>query len=249
MTDYVELQVTTNFSFLRGASHPAELVLRAASLGQGAVGVSDRNSLAGIVRAHVAAKEAKVGLVVGARLDLADGLSVLAYPVDRAAYGRLSRLITLGRRRAPKGEYILYRKDVLGHGKGLVFIVLPDDDDDAAAAQTGALCAAFPGFVYLAGHNFCRGDDRRALARRAKLAAHAGVPLVALNDVRMHERARRPLLDILTCIREKCTIDNAGLRLDANAERHLKSAADMARLFRGHEAALAHTLEIARWPN
>ena len=245
MTGYVELQVTTNFSFLRGASHPAELALRAASLGQGAVGVADHNSLAGIVRAHVAAKEAGIGLVVGARLDLADGLSVLAYPVDRAAYGRLSRLITLGRRRAPKGECTLYRKDVLGHGEGLVFIVLPDDDDEAALAQTGALCAAFPGAVYLAGHNFCRGDDRRALARRAKLAALAGVPLVALNDVRMHERARRPLFDILTCIREKCTIDSAGLRLDANAERHLKSAADMARLFRGHEAALAHTLEIA----
>jgi error-prone DNA polymerase len=245
VTGYVELQVTTNFSFLRGASHPAELALRAASLGQGAVGVADHNSLAGIVRAHVAAKEAGIGLVVGARLDLADGLSVLAYPVDRAAYGRLSRLITLGRRRAPKGECTLYRKDVLGHGEGLVFIVLPDDDDEAALAQTGALCAAFPGAVYLAGHNFCRGDDRRALARRAKLAALAGVPLVALNDVRMHERARRPLFDILTCIREKCTIDSAGLRLDANAERHLKSAADMARLFRGHEAALAHTLEIA----
>ena len=102
MTGYIELQVTTNFSFLRGASHPAELVLQAAALGHPAIAVTDRNSLAGVVRAHVAAKEAGIGLVVGAQLDLADGASLLAYPVDRAAYGRLSRLITAGRRRAPK---------------------------------------------------------------------------------------------------------------------------------------------------
>ncbi len=245
MTRYLELQVTTNFSFLRGASHPAELTLRAATLGQGALGVTDHNSLAGVVRAHVAAKEVGIRLVVGARLDLADGIDLLAYPVDRAAYGRLSRLITLGRRRAPKGACALYRDDVLAHGEGLVFIALPDCDDGAVLAQTGALRAAFPGAVYLAGHNLCRGDDRRRLAMLADLAARAGAPLVALNDVRMHARARRPLLDTLTCIREKCTIDAAGLRLDANAERHLKSSADMARLFRGHEAALAHTVEIA----
>ncbi len=246
VTDYIELQVTTNFSFLRGASHPDELALQAAALGHPAISVTDRNSLAGVVRAHVAAKEAGIGFVVGARLDLADGASLLAYPVDRAAYGRLSRLITVGRRRAPKGECILYGQDVLTHGAGLVFIVLPADDaDEALVAQVDELNAAFPDSVYLAAHNFCRGDDRRRLAHRAALATRFGTPLVATNDVLMHNRLRRPLLDVVTCIREKCVIDDAGWRLEANAERHLKSAADMALLFPGYEPALLRTLEIA----
>ncbi len=241
---YIELQVTTNFSFLRGASHPDELVLQAAALGHPAIAVTDRNSLAGVVRAHVAAKEAGIGLLVGARLDLADGASLLAYPVDRAAYGRLSRLITVGRRRAPKGECILYREDVLAYGEGLIFVMLPDAAE-GLDAQVGDLRAAFPGTVYLAAHNLCRGDDRRRLARRADLAARLEAPLVATNDVLMHGRSRRPLLDVLTCIREKCVIDEAGWRLEANAERHLKSATDMARLFKDYEPALARTLEIA----
>ena len=243
---YAELQVTTNFSFLHGASHPAELVLQAAALGHPAIAVTDRNSLAGVVRAHVAAKEAGIGLVVGARLDLADGASLLAYPVDRAAYGRLSRLITVGRRRAPKGQCILYREDVLTYGEGLVFVTLPFEQAGAALnEQVGALRAAFPDAVYLAAHNLCRGDDRRRLAQRADLAARLDVPLVATNDVLMHGRARRPLLDVLTCIREKCVIDEAGWRLEANAERHLKSAEAMGRLFQDYEPALARTVEIA----
>ncbi len=241
---YIELQITTNFSFLRGASHPDELMLQAAALGHSVIAVTDRNSLAGVVRAHVAAKEAGIGLLVGARLDLADGASLLAYPVDRAAYGRLSRLITVGRRRAPKGECILYRKDVLAYGDGLLFVVLPGTEKELDV-QIGDLRSAFPDAVYLAAQNLCRGDDRRRLARRADLAALLEVPLVATNDVLMHGRARRPLLDVLTCIREKCVIDEAGWRLEVNAERHLKSAADMARLFRGYEPALARTLEIA----
>ncbi len=243
---YAELQTTTNFSFLRGASHPDELVLQAAALGHPAIAVTDRNSLAGVVRAHVAAKEANIRLVVGARLDLADGASLLAYPVNRAAYGRLSRLITVGRRRAPKGECILYHQDVLDFGTGLIFVVLPTDDaEEALSVQVRALRSAFPESVYLAAHNLCRGDDRRRLARRSGLAARLEIPLVATNDVLMHSRARRPLLDVVTCIREKCVIDEAGWRLGVNAERHLKSAADMARLFRDHESALTRTLEIA----
>ena len=241
---YIELQVTTNFSFLRGASHPDELVLQAAALGHPAIAVTDRNSLAGVVRAHVAAKEAGIGLLVGARLDLADGASLLAYPVDRAAYGRLSRLITVGRRRAPKGECILYREDVLAYGEGLIFVILPGAAE-GLEAQVDELRSAFPDAVYLAAHNLCCGDDRRRLARRAGLAARFGIPLVATNDVLMHGRARRPLLDVLTCIREKCVIDEAGWRLEANAERHLKSSSDMTRLFQDYEPALSRTLEIA----
>ena len=244
MSIYAELQVTTNFSFLRGASHPEELVLQAAALGHPAIAVTDRNSLAGVVRAHVAAQQAGIGFVVGARLDLADGASLLAYPTDRAAYGRLSRLITVGRRRAPKGECILYRADVLAYGDGQVFVVLPGAAA-GLAAQVGDLQAAFPDAVYLAAQNLCRGDDRRRLACRAALAARLETPMLATNDVLMHTRARRPLLDVLTCIREKCVIDDAGWRLEANAERHLKAPADMARLFEGHEDALARTLEIA----
>ena len=246
MTEYVELQVTTNFSFLRGASHPAELVFQAAALGHPAIAVTDRNSLAGVVRAHVAAKEVGIELVVGARLDLADGASLLAYPIDRAAYGRLSRLITVGRRRAPKGECILYCEDVLAYGEGLILIILsPDPVHETLEEQVDDLRAAFPNAVYLAAQNLCRGDDRRRLAYRADLAMHLGVPLVATNDVLMHVRVRRPLLDVVTCIREKCVIDEAGWRLGANAEQHLKSAVDMAYLFRGHETALGRTVEIA----
>ena len=243
---YIELQVTTNFSFLRGASHADELMGRAAALGYPALGVTDRNSLAGVVRAHVAAKSAGLRVLVGARLDVRDGMSVLAYPTDRAAYGRLSRLITLGRRRAPKGACELYGADVLEYGAGMIFIALPPlDVRDLRSHQIGALRAAFPGHVYLAGHNLYRGDDCQRLAMLARRSVEMGAPLVAVNDVRMHTRRRKPLLDVLTCIREKCTIDSAGWLLSANAERHLKPAAAMAHLFRGHEDAVARTVDIA----
>jgi len=238
----------SNFTWLTGASHPEELVETAKALGLAAIAVTDVNSLAGIVRAHVAAKEAKIRLVVGTRLELEDGLRLLCYPASRAAYGRLSRLITLGRRRAPKGGCELARADVFAHGEGQVFVLLPPErpgPDAAFAAALSEFAARFPGACHLAAHHLYRGDDARRIADLAGLAAQCGVPLVATNDVRMHEPSRRPLADVLTCIREKCTIATAGLRLSANAERHLKSAAEMARLFRGHEQALARTLEIA----
>src|ERR1700693_2587682 len=120
-TAYAELQVTSNFSFLRGASHPGELVMTAAALGHQAIAITDRNSVAGLVRAHQAAKSAGIRLVIGVRLDLSDGTSLLAYPEDRAAYGRLTRLLTLGKRRAPKGECRLDYADVVNQGGELVF--------------------------------------------------------------------------------------------------------------------------------
>jgi len=246
VTSYAELQVTTNFSFLRGASHPHELAAQAAALGHRAIAVTDRNSLAGVVRMHIAAKDAGLPLVVGARLDLAGGASLLAFPEDRAAYGRLSRLITLGRRRAPKGECELFRTDVLSHGAGMVLVVLPPETPDAAfEAELHALRDAFPDSCYLAASNLLRGDDARRLARLAMLAESCGTPMVATNDAHMHAPERRALADVLACIREHCTIDTAGYRLAANAERRLKPPAEMAHLFRDYPDALARTVEIA----
>ncbi len=246
---YAELQVTSNFSFLRGASHPQELATAASALGLAAFALTDRNSLAGVVRAHVAAKQAGIRFVVGSRLDFRCGRSLLAYPIDRAAYGRLSRLITLGRRRAPKGECHLDLADLDSHGEGLILIVLPEDgvaQGEGLAVLLEHLAGRFPGHVYLAGQHLCRGDDSRRLAHLAPLAERCATPLVAVNDVHAHEPGRRPMQDLLTCIREHCTIDEAGYRLFANAERHMKPAAEMARLFADHPAALARTIEIAR---
>ncbi|MBV8508106.1 MAG: PHP domain-containing protein, partial [Alphaproteobacteria bacterium] len=221
---YAELQVTTNFSFLRGAAHPDELVLTAAALGHQAIAITDRNSFAGIVRAHHAAKEVGIRLVVGCRLDLRDGTSLLVYPTDRAAYGRLTRLLTIGKRRAPKGECHLDYADVVAHGEGQIVVIL--------SPETAARIAAdFQGSAYLAAHHLYRGDDMRRLARLAALGEAAGLPLVATNDVLYHVPDRRPLQDVVTCIREGCTIREAGYRLAANAERHLKTPQEMARLF------------------
>ncbi|TMJ64844.1 MAG: error-prone DNA polymerase [Alphaproteobacteria bacterium] len=234
---YAELQVTSNFSFLRGASHPDELVLTAAALGHQAIAITDRNSFAGVVRAHHAAKQVGIRLVVGCRLDLRDGASLLAYPTDRAAYGRLTRLLTLGKRRAPKGECHLDYADVVAHGEGQIVVILSPEIAARVAMD-------FRDHAYLAVHHLYRGDDIRRLARLAALGEAAGLPLVAVNDVLYHLPERRPLQDVLTCIREGCTIREAGYRLSANAERHLKGAQEMARLFRGHEGAVERSLEI-----
>jgi len=236
---YAELQVTTNFSFLRGAAHPDELVVTAAALGHAAIAITDRNSLAGIVRAHHAAKEVGLRLVVGCRLDLRDGTSLLAFPEDRAAYGRLSRLLTLGKRRAPKGECHLDYADVVAHGEGQIVVVLTEKAE--FAARVGA---DFRGRAYLAAHHLYRGDDMRRLARLAARGEATGLPLVATNDVLYHVPERRPLQDVLTCIRENCTIGEAGYRLAANAERHLKAPREMARLFRGRVDTIERSLEI-----
>ena len=246
---YAELQVTSNFSFLRGASHPDELVARAAALGHAAIAITDRNSVAGLVRAHCAAKTSGIRLVIGARLDLADGTSLLAYPQDRAAYGRLTRLLTVGKRRARKGECRLDYADVEAHGAGQILVLLPPEDGSLPEcaghlALAKRVAADFPGRAYLAAHHLYRGDDASRLARLAVIADEAGLPLVAVNDVFYHAPERRPLQDVLTCIREHCTIYEAGFRLAAHAERHLKPPAEMARLFRGYEAALARSLVI-----
>jgi error-prone DNA polymerase len=247
---YAELQVTSNFSFLRGGSHPDELVQTAALLGLDAIAITDRNSVAGLVRAHQAAKECGIRLVVGARLDLCDGTGLLAYPEDRAAYGRLTTLLTLGKRRAPKGECHLDYADVVAHGAGLIVALLPPDELDRARlaahrALARRVAADFAGRAYLAAHHHYRGDDARRLARLQRIAGETGLRLLATGDVLYHTPERRPLQDVVTCIREHCTIADAGFRLAANAERHLKPAGEMARLFRGRTDALAASLELA----
>ncbi|HYG87062.1 MAG TPA: error-prone DNA polymerase [Azospirillum sp.] len=246
MIRYAELQVTTNFTFLEGASHPDELVLTAASLGHAAIAVTDRNTLAGVVRAHVAAEEKGLRLVVGCRLDLTDAGSLLAFPTDRAAYGRLSRLLTVGKRRAPKGACFLGRDDVLEHAEGMLFVLLPPDgrNDSGFAAELRRWRFDLGRRLYLAANHRYRGDDAKRLAWLMDIAAQARVPLLATNDVLYHTPARRPLADVLTCIRTHTTIDEAGWRLAANAERHLKPAQEMARLFRQCPDAVERTLEI-----
>jgi error-prone DNA polymerase len=245
MTVYAELQVTSNFSFLRGASHPADLVLRAQELGHGAIAIADRNTLAGVVRAHAGAKQLGFRLVIGCRLDLTDAPSLLCFPTDRAAYGRLCRLLTRGKRRAEKGECHLGYADVVEHGAGQVMIALPPErPEDGFADFLMRVAADFGDRAYVAGQHLYRGDDVQRLHRLAALAARAGLPLVATNDVLYHTREQRPLQDVVTCIREGCTIAEAGFRLAANAERHLKSAAEMERLFRDHPGAVARSMEI-----
>ncbi len=244
MSRYVELQVTTNYSFLIGGSHPHELVAAAAVLGQSAIAVTDRNSLAGVVRAYDAACQVKtVRLLVGARLDFADFPSLICLPTDRAAYGRLSRLLSTGRLRAPKGECHLGAADLDALGAGQLLIALPPDRPDAAFAA--ALARLPRRRLWLAATHRYDGGDKARLHDLAGFAAAAGVPLVATNDVHYHAPERRPLQDVLTCIRAGCTIDAAGFRLAANAERHLKPAAEMARLFRDHPDAVAQTEAIA----
>jgi error-prone DNA polymerase len=242
---YAELQVTSSFSFLRGASQPAELVLRAQELGQHAVAITDRNTLAGVVRAHSAAKELGYRLVIGCRIDLVDAPSLLCFPTDRAAYGRLSRLLTLGKRRAEKGSCHLAYADVVEHASGQILVALPPEAlDEGFAAFLARLAGVGRGAAYLAASYLYRGDDRKRIDRLAELARHAKLLLVAANDVLYHTPERRRLQDVVTCIREGCTLAEAGFRLEAHAERHLKSPEEMARLFHGYAAAVARTIEI-----
>ena len=248
---YAELQVTSNYSFLRGASHPEELVLTARVLGHAAIGIADCNTLAGVARAHVAAEKGGIKLVVGSRLVLEDGPDILCYPTDRAAYGRLARLLTLGKRRAGKGQCRLTLADltdstVFAGGAGQKLLAVPPAHPDAAfAALLTALRKRIGKNLYLIANNLYRGDDATRLANLAELAAQARTPLVAANDVHMHTPARRALADVLACIREHCTIRQAGFRLAAHAERHLKPPAEMARLFAAHPETVARSAEIA----
>ena len=252
MTRYAELQAASNFSFLRGASHPWELVVGADALGMQAIGICDRNSLAGVVRAWSARKDltaggAKIRDLTGCRLDFADGTpSLLVYPSDREAYGRLTRLLTVGQRAAKKGECELRWPDFLDHAQGqLVLVVPPDRLDETFERGLRRIAGELSGSVWLAAARRYGARDLQRLSRLSALAQTARAPMVATNDVLYHAAERRALQDVLTCIRETCTIAEAGLRLQANAERHLKSPQEMARLFAKFPGAVERSAEIA----
>ncbi len=250
MTAYAELQSMSNFSFLEGASHPEELVLQAAVLGLSAIAITDRASVSGLVRAHTAAKDHAVRLVVGTRIPLADGPDVLCYPVDRAAYGRLTDLLSTGKLRTGKGGCDLrladLASDAFAGGRGQYATVVPPPGLTAGFAdRLAALCDIFGERLSLAAGMRYRGDDARRLHRLDAISAHVGVPLVAVGDALYHTPGRRPLQDVLTCIRKGTTLHAAGYLLAANAERHLKSPAEMARLFAERPDALARGIEIA----
>ena len=283
---YAELAVTTNFSFLRGASHPKEFILQALALGLTGLGIADRNSVAGVVRAYSALEEwneyiasekekgielPTVKLAVGARLCFADGTpDILAYPQNRTAWGRLTRLLTVGKSRGEKAECILYLDDLIEHIAGLNLIVMPPAKLPRSSAharasehpgpRTGSplsrgragefesllsrLASGAPRHIWLAASMLYRGDDNRRLRKLVTISEATGVPLIAVNDALYHAPERRPLQDVLTCIREHVTIDNAGRLLEANAERHLKSPREMARLFRRAPEAIDRTLRF-----
>ncbi|MFO1155182.1 MAG: error-prone DNA polymerase [Rhodospirillales bacterium] len=245
MTPYAELQVTTHFSFLRGASSCEELFAQAASCGLEALAITDRASLAGIVRAHEAAKDTGVRAIVGCRLDLTDGATLLIYPTDRPAYGRLCRLLTLGKGRAGKGACDLGWRDVIAHGDGLIAVLVPDQPDEDCAVRLRRLAAEFGDRAYLALSLRRRPGDQLRLHDLATLAARARVATVATNDVLFHTPERRILQDVVTCIREGCTIEDAGFRRERHADRYLKRPDEMARLFARWPEAVARSVEIA----
>ena len=236
-----ELQVTTNFSFLRGASHVEELFAHAAVMGIPALGITDRNSVAGIVRAHQRAKEAHVRLIPGCRLDLTGGPSVLVYPTDRPAWSRLCRLLTLGKSRAGKGACELYWDDLAAHNEGLLAILC----EGMTSETLQRLRADFGNRAYVALILHRRPNDAVRLQRIADLAEQTRVATVVTGDVLYHAPGRRILQDVLTCIREGRTIDDVGFRRERSVDRHLQPPAETARLFARHPEALARTREIA----
>ena len=253
MSGFAELVAATNYSFLRGASHPSDMVGRALELGMAGIGIADRNSVAGVVRAWIAlngaCERAKVALdeidfrlIVGARLVFADATpDIIAYPATRQGWGRLTRLLTIGNRRAEKGNCILHFADLLEHVQDLLLIVLADEGEEYLLRR---LAKERPGAVWLGAAMPRAGNDRRQLAKLQRLAERVGVPLLATNDALYALPGDRPLHDVVTCIREGVAIQQAGRLLAANAERHLKSPQEMAQLFRDCPEAVAESLRL-----
>ena len=241
MTHYAELHCLSNFTFLRGASHPEELVTRARELGYAALAITDECSLAGIVRAHVAAKACGLKLIVGSEIRFAEGLGIVLLATDRNGYGNLSELITKGRRSNIKGRYSLVLGDIKNGLPGCLALLLPDPLPTLQQAQQVA--AAFPGRSWLAVELFRASDDKDRRSALTELAAAAGLPLVAAGDVHMHVAQRRALQDTVSAIRLGVPVAEAGFALHPNGERHLRELADLARLYESE--LLEQTLVVA----
>lgn len=248
---YAELECTSNFTFLTGASHPEELAREAAELGMEAVALTDTHTVAGVVRGHVGAKGAGIRFITGTRIVPEDGggLSVLLYPTDRAGYAWMCGLLTVGKRRSRKGSCRLGFGEVLGvggGGGGLMAVVVPGRLDEEGLGRVRALRESFGAErVSVAASVRYEQDDERRVALLSGFASDAGVSLVATNAVCYHRRERRMLQDVVTCVRHGVSIEQAGYRLRANAERHLKRPEEMARLFRRYPGAIERTVEIA----
>ncbi len=231
MTFYAEFLTASAFSFLEGASHPSNLMDQAVELGHAAIGVADINTVAGVVQAHTAAKQTGLKFCPGARLALTDAPDMACYPTDRAAWGRLTRLLTIGKTRAAKGECVLHFADVLDYAEGQQFIVVPPADLDGFAAWLARAAAQLRGQIFVAAVRRYAPDDFKRLTRLRDAAQAAGARLIAANDVLYHDAETRVLQDVMRCIRHGCTISEAGFRLEPHGERHLKPPAEMARLF------------------
>lgn len=257
LCQYAELYTTSNFSFLHGASHPEELVTQAQALGYYALGISDCNTLAGIVRAHTVAKELGIPLLIGSRLILQGGFSVLAYPATREAYGNLCSLLTIGNRRASKGECFLKIEDLLQYHRDLVLILIPPFFAPHSSRITPEQEACFvecsrrirssvdTAMLSIAAVRNYSNLSHRHLQKTAAIAAELSLPLIATNAVLYHSPQRRPLQDVLTCIRNKCTVTQAGFLLQQNAEAYLKPLQEVQRLFRDLPHAIKRTIEVA----
>ncbi|MFZ5962384.1 error-prone DNA polymerase [Thalassococcus sp. BH17M4-6] len=249
--DYVELGLATCFSFLRGASDAVDLATTANALGYDKLGCADLNTMAGVVRLHAAALKAQITPVIGCRLRLVTGEEFLAYPRDRAAYGRLCTLLSKGKmhdtegRWQAKGACDITLDDLAQHAEGVQLIALPGEDLRHFAAGLRRLVRALPTLQHIAASCLYRGDDRARINRLDRLARSHGLSILATNDVRYHTPAQRPLQDVMTCILHKTTIQKAGFLLDANAERHLKSPAQMQRLFAEWPHAIRATRQVA----
>ena len=240
---YTELHVTSNFTFLTGASHPEELVVRAGNLGLSGIAITDINTFAGIVRAHAAAKKHGLRYIVGVRLVLTGGTEICAYPKSRKGYGYLCRLLTTGKRRTVKGKCELSLDDVLQWGNDCMLIVSGTARTFAVAERLKAAFGRDHVFVGIMPRY--DGDDATHFAHRASVAAHAGVRLVAMGNVLMHHGSRKRLADLLSCIRQKTTISRLGRRSLPNNERRLKSEFEIRRLFRDYPTAVSNTAAIA----
>ncbi len=249
--DFVELGITTCFSFLRGASDAVDLAAEAWALGYHAIGCCDRNTLAGVVRLHSEATTVKLRPLIGARIALISGDDFLAYPRDRAAYGRLSALISKGRTRDPdgvwqaKGVCDLSLRDLAQHSEGIQLIAIPPVDLDPFEKRLPHLIRMLPTLKHVAASYLYRGNDTARINRIDRMARHHGLAMLATNDVLYHSPERRPLHDVMTCIREKTTLAKAGYLLEPNAERHLKSPAQMCAMFSKWPQAIAATRQVA----